>query len=115
MEIGEYIRTPKGLIGKVLEKSFFGNTRYLIKWDIAKAYYITKIKNIKHSKNIVDLIEVGDYVNGHKVVKIKHPVLQDKLEVESEAFKGEYFIDIKDIKSIVPKEQFANMEYKINE
>ena len=65
------------------------------------------------SHNIIDLIEVGDYVNGYKVADID---------------KGKYSVFIEepkdyvwqclwnnDIKSIVTKEQFNSMEYKVNE
>lgn len=52
-------------------------------------------------------------MNGHKVIKVEHPVLKDKLEVEAEAFKGECFIDIKDIKDIVTKEQIDSMKYEV--
>lgn len=68
IEVGEYVRTRNGKIRKVK--------------DTVAQYYITDRLNIldnnqfvkedivKHSKNIIDLIEVGDYVNGNKVYKI---------------------------------------------
>ena len=65
---------------------------------------------IKSSPNIIDLIEVGDYVNGRIVDEF---IYLDKLgligltELEKE--------DEKFIKSIVTKEQFSQMEYKIEE
>ena len=62
IEVGEYIRTRKGLIFKV-DKQF-------------KNIQINEFQNlagerdiVKHSKNIIDLIEVGDYVNGKKVLE----------------------------------------------
>ena len=62
---------------------------------------------IKSSPNIIDLIEIGDYVNGERVINIikKHGYL----EVSDE----EIIINKKDIKSIVTKEQFSQMEYKL--
>ena len=65
---------------------------------------------IKSSPNIIDLIEVGDYVNGRIV---NDYIYLDKLgligltELEKE--------DEKFIKSIVTKEQFKSMEYKVND
>lgn len=76
IEVGEYVRTEKGKIGKVIKIRLplkgLKNDRvaYLIEWADEKIYYISMIKDIKHSKNIIDLIEVGDYVNGELVVDI---------------------------------------------
>lgn len=72
----------------------------------------------KMSKNIIDLIEVGDYVNGHKVF--------DDMRVDTDDY-GNDFIEIgieidnmlnhyireEDIKSIVTKEQFEKMEFRL--
>ena len=63
IKVGDYVRTKKGYIGKVIDISnVTGQKRkkYLIKWNIGKVYYITNIKIIKNSSNIIDLIEVGD-------------------------------------------------------
>ena len=49
MEVEEYVRSKDGRILKIVE-------------------YCKKTEIKKHSKNIIDLIEVGDYVNGHLVV-----------------------------------------------
>lgn len=63
---------------------------------------------IKSSPNIIDILEVGDYVNGERVINImkKH----EYLEVSDE----EITIDKEDIKSIVTKEQFKDIEYKVD-
>ena len=58
---GDYIRTKKGNIGKVINITNITmqkRKKYLIKWNIAKAYYITEMRIVKYSKNIIDLIEV---------------------------------------------------------
>ena len=61
---------------------------------------------IKASNNIIDLIEVGDYVNGFEVTS-------------KDQFLGignhDWYIADYEIKSIVTKEQFKSMEYKVNE
>ena len=64
---------------------------------------------VKHSSNIIDLIEVGDFVNGKKVEKINE--YKDGKSII--ALIG--IIDEKDIKSILTKEQFANAEYRLEE
>lgn len=63
IEVGDYVRTRNGDIGKVLDitnVTMQKRKKYLIKWNISKAYYITAIRMVKHSKNITDLIEEGD-------------------------------------------------------
>ena len=75
----------------------------------------------KHSKNIIDLIEVGDYVNGSKLISIDYAEDEfgncDKLHFyyqfeDSEKDINEYY-DKLVIKSIVTKEAFANAEYRV--
>lgn len=63
IEVGEYVRTKKGKLFK------YGKGRTYI----GKDNYITK-----HSKNILDLIEVGDYINGYEVLKINRDKINQK-------------------------------------
>ena len=73
--------------------------------------------DLKASHNIIDLIEVGDYVNGCCVTEItKFPKDNFKtiitetsngFEDETEWFRNE------EIESIVTKEQFESMSYKV--
>ena len=75
-------------------------------------YGITQIKEnvclldevIKSSPNLIDLIEVGDYVNGFRVDRVEKDI-----DYDGYAITGEQ------IKSIVTREQFESMEYKIGE
>lgn len=67
-------------------------------------------KILNHSKNIIDLIEVGDYVNGKKVISIL-----DYEDFKKVCFDKD-FDDVayeEDIKSVVTKEQFVSVEYKV--
>ena len=73
---------------------------------------------VKVSNNIIDLIEVGDYVNGVEVMEVdleKKPYLKfvhgiSTTDVGLITYMGDS--KLYGIKSIVTKEQFANMEYK---
>ena len=101
IKIGEYVRLDSGNIYKVedlddytfLSDKFYG--------------FI-----VKHSSNIIDLIEVDDYVNGKKVIgkfyeeSLKVLILDTRLNAKCRS---------KDIKTIVTKEQFANAEYRLEE
>ena len=65
----------------------------------------------KISENIIDLIEIGDYVNGEQIDFIsiskegkKRPLIRDNI----------YFFDkYNSIKSIVTKEQFNKVKYEV--
>lgn len=112
-KVGEYVRTKEGYIAKITE------IHYLVWFDspIKKVsgiplYELSKeeYKNLvtKHSKNIIDLIEVGDYVNGKKVLQ----KIGKFFEVSSCDIGNNRIYDYM-IKSIVTKQQFSNMEYKV--
>ena len=113
MKVGEYVRIINTLeeyveITKV--KKIFPtpiNEEHILDY---RGYEYNCDEIIKSSPNIIDLIEVGDYVNGERVINIiikKHKYL----EVSDE----EIVMDEKDIKSIVTKEQFSQIEYRIGE
>ena len=97
MKVGDYYRTKYG-INKLTEgKCVLDNI-------------------IKSSPNIIDLIEVGDYVNGHRIEEIsinKYDVKVLYYEIPSDYGYKEMLA--KQIKSIVTKEQFENMEYKVGD
>ena len=104
IKLGEYCRTDTGEI-------------YIMKYFIKEFDY----SKIKHSKNIIDLIEVGDYVNGYKVYDISTEYLVDInkdgkiLHIEKEGFINATITEGEDnIKSICTKEQFAAAEYKLD-
>lgn len=70
----------------------------------------TKENVVKASYNIIDLIEVGDYVNGYYVEDVLKTFVN--VAVGSNYFQSPTIYE-KDIKSIVTKEQFENMKYGI--
>ena len=119
IKIGEYLRTKKGRIAKA---TTINNVRYtycgarvrgkleLVGTErkvISGRYELEDIA--KHSFNIIDLIEVGDYVNGHLVSRIDNNITV-WLETETQLYCGIYE---KDIKTIVTKEQMKSMEYEV--
>jgi hypothetical protein len=120
MKVGDYVRTPLGItkyIGKYDNYEDFYEFDKLDEelWtgDIANVVYSFEIDNIvlKSSPNIIDLIEVGDYVNGNKVLDREDYLLWvfDNEEQDTLYYNEE------DIKSIVTKEQFESMKYKVVE
>ena len=65
IKAGEYVRTKNGKIDKVKNNDYYMQ-QYI---ECEKGLYLRD--NItKHSFNLIDLIEVGDYVNGKLIHKI---------------------------------------------
>ena len=66
---------------------------------------------VNHSKNIIDLIEVGDYVNGYKVLN----VYDNYIEINNPELLYDCIVYEKvrenNIKSILTKEQYKSVEY----
>lgn len=72
IEVGEYVRTKRG-ISKVLEvktvqPKMYGKHDVVYLIDKCPRMYISNTEFIKHSKNIIDLIEVGDIVHTRDVL-----------------------------------------------
>ncbi len=115
IKVGEYVRTKRGIIDRVII-DYYGicNSPNCNCKHVSCQYdYYDEEDITKHSKNIIDLIEVGDYVNGHEVLDIYFPKdLWDTIEIR---INDRYinFITKDEIISIVTKEQFASIEYKI--
>ena len=109
MKIGDYVRTINGKI-----------------WVIKSQQAISGHKKdiIKYSPNIIDLIEVGDYVNGKRVEWIGYDLYRENEDKtltgigEKRILFNEFTKDSvrkKGIMTIVTHEQFEAMEYKVGE
>ena len=120
IEVGEYVRTKNGYIAKAKD-------------IICKGYPVKKLegyvvcddedrtiidpKEVKHSKNIIDLIEVGDFINGMKIDDIGEIKRFGKTAQKCLWVNIGDGIDIIDeeIKDILTKEQHMQNCYKIAE
>lgn len=119
LEPNMYVRTNCGYICKIININDFREPS--MKYGVEASYlkdimFIGDDDILKASHNIIDLIEVGDYVNGEKVDYID----------DCDGAMREYYYDYEDasidvghyfeeIKSIVTKEQFSSMEYKLGD
>lgn len=113
-----YIRTKNGEIFDCYESEQMHKPIYYLKKSKCNGY-IHYEDVYKKSDNIVDILEVGDYVNGLKITLINEPSMANcnKRLLYAEDEEG-YLIkmfDKQDIKSIVTKEQFEAMQYKVGE
>lgn len=112
IEVGEYVRTKDGFIDRI--DSFNINTNiYHCENGLCidtENKIAVHLKNVKHSKNIIDLIEVGDYVNGYYVraTYLEGPIKYIKLDNNSGIRTYE-----ENIKSILTHEQFEANAYKV--
>ena len=136
LEIGKFIRTPYGIrkivnitkddgYGKskvrVIELDRHLNTPY--KFDYIFYTDENVIKKCKTSYNIIDILEVGDYVNGSEVLDFENKYIEEKdtfvpIGVVTENCYLEYtdsWIIEKNIKSVITHEQIEQMAYKVGE
>ena len=104
LEVGMYVRTDDGYIYRVY-KVREDNIRVKGTFLLGEELTIFNNEIVKTSNNIIDLIEVGEYVNGFPVIHKENDILECGLLVQ---FKEN------DIKSILTREQFSAMEYKID-
>lgn len=109
LEVGEYVRTKDGIIAKITDilneysidcdNAVFdieNGAMMEIPWEYIQEYIV------KHSKNIIDLIEVGDFVNNEYMshsVDIYVRFIRDKNK----------------IKTILTREQYMQNCYKVEE
>ena len=109
IEIGEYVRLHYGKIDRVKSNDYYMQ-QYI---ECEKGLYPRE--NIEeHSQNIIDLIEIGDYVNGSKVEKYK---------LSTNLITKERYILINDnwylydwnIKTLLTKEQYELVQYKVGD
>ena len=127
MKVGDYVRTDTLGIWKLefVRTQAKKYTHHLIKQykDFTIFRNVEEKRIVKSSPNIIDLIEVGDYVNGMEVTRIDGTYhgrkdiavyCDENATFEASGLKLIMFYD-DEIKSIITKEQFESMEYKIGE
>ncbi|MBQ4263118.1 MAG: hypothetical protein IJB83_02600 [Bacilli bacterium] len=135
LEVGMYVRTKNGSIDKIIDTT---EEWYELEGDEdEKPYKIYKLNHyyyddefdedtkwflerffVKASHNIIDILEVGDYVNGYYVTtgsKSGGCSLGSIYIAEIDGLGLHKKLYEKDIKSIVTKEQFEVMQYKVGE
>lgn len=122
VKVGEYVRVM-GRIAKLLKKEDTGNKKtyyfdriVLDNFAVLSQHGIDQLVR-KHSFNIIDLIEVGDFVNRLEIERIIEPTQYTNYKKtlycsESEGlYKGVFFNN--DIKSVITHEQMEAMEYEV--
>lgn len=139
LEVGMYVRTKHGLIFKIIG----GNQD---NWEIDIPYWYLELieedwfelyryndngcwftrHEWESSFNIIDLIEVGDYVNSEKVIRIYekgecydgsyYDLITKTIETENENYETiphEHLYTSYSIQSVLTHEQFDAMKYEV--
>lgn len=125
IEVGDYVRLARNQgINKIID---IYDKKYELETDIANEWgeftcileeYQLKDEIINHSKHLIDLIEVGDYVNGYKVINVinEEPCPSGKcIDIDSSKDSSECTLWEDDIKTILTKESYMANCYKVGE
>lgn len=118
IEVGDFVRLKQGYIGTVENINDFREPIMKYAVDIQKRdlVFVGDDDIVKHSKNKIELVECGDYVNGSKVLEIMEDMNTGEIHLEMTSNYtnqeiGDCTIYDKDIKTIVTKEAFKEREY----
>ena len=76
IEIEEYVRTNTGKFDKVINNNY-----YIPQYIECEKGIVDKENIVNHSKNLIDLIEVGDLVNGYKVLEIADSIYENSKRI----------------------------------
>ena len=118
LEVGMYVRTKNGYISQY--KYYDTTNAYMEKLlciPLSNGTFANIEDVVKAGYNIIDILKVGDYVNGDKVNEVVINEFSSYVILEG---IGHYVEDLetieaKDIETIVTKEQFEQMSYKVRE
>ena len=111
IEVGEYVRTKNGKIDKVINNNY-----YMSQYIECEKGIVDKENIAKHSKEIIDLIEVGDYVNGYKVISIDTNApnnCKECIELDRNNAYEYQWISRNEIETILTKEQYMQNYYAV--
>lgn len=131
IKIGEYIRTSSGVIA-ILKRIEFDKVDKDLKWyfydkkesdiNIVKEWCINKPYIVKHSPNIIDIIQIGDFVNGLEVQEFDYyedgKMLGIPLYTPDGLFNTiEGYVSLKEmnIKEILTKEKYKQNCFEVVE
>ena len=108
-----YVRTKDGIIDKVIidYNGHCASPNCECKHISCAKNYYDEDKIVKASYNIIDILEVGDYVNGKKIYSLGLTIgILNTIN-----FEDGTFTIAEDIKSVITHEQMEQMAYKVGE
>ena len=124
LEVGMYVRTKEGI---TQYKEYETSMGKLLCMPLMNGTFANIEDILKTSHNIIDLIEVGDYVNGYLIdyidterrfLRSERPYRENSswykdLEEKGKDYNMCLHFKNEDIKSIVTKEQFESIKYSL--
>lgn len=120
IKVGDYIRTKAGYIGEVININDFRDpgTKICVDFNLSDYIFIGEKDIKKHSQNIIDLVEIGDYVNKYKVLDIMEDMNTGEIHLKmissyTNKEKGDCTIYDNDIKTILTHELYEANCYKV--
>ena len=121
IEVNDYVRINMdnrncigiGRVSRIVNETIYVNMNN--KYNLPVSFQIDKI--VKHSKQLIDLIEVGDYVNGREVKHIAmfegFPDYPKLIFVDETHLIPDDTCENDEIQTILTKEQFEANCYKV--
>lgn len=106
IEIGEYVRTKNGYIIKVDKKTVIfdmGYAEQYVDMETTRYGFPCEEEIANHNKQLIDLIEEGDYVNGE--------LITDKWDTRISSIRSNF--NEEDIQTILTKESYMANCYKV--
>ena len=112
LKLNMYVRTEHGIykINGYINNNYTQKFTYIDNLGVSD--FLDKNQVIKASRNIIDLIEVGDIITTNNLCGEVTHIEGDK--IYTTCYDGEYCYDYQ-IQSILTKEQFESMSYKVGE
>ena len=115
IEVGDYVRTRSGEIFKVKEVNpTIGGKIAIVRKENG---FIRRVdmEEEKHSKNIIDLIEVGDFVNGYRIDSIDSwgVLVHEARGINKSGFSIPVAQYEEDIKTVETHEQHEQNRYTV--
>lgn len=113
----DYARLNTGKIVRVIGIKENKLNKKAIYYGVYEQDWFDSMAVENFSDKPIDLVEVGDYVNGYKVIGVTlDPAPSGKcVDIDCDKPSYESYLFEEQIYSIVTKEQFASMEYKVEE
>ena len=122
LEVGQFARLKSGYICKIININDFRepNMKYGVEANYLKdVMFIGDDDVVKTSYNIIDILEVGDYVDGQKIVDIgcltNGPRKGTKVINYYITPNAVSYLENEDIKSVITHEQMEQMAYKVED
>lgn len=117
IKVEEYVRTRAGFIYKITNIDKNG-VIYLDKKQSVVSKQELEDYTVKHSFELIDLIEVGDFVNRYRVENVinEGPCSSGKcVDIDSSKDSSECTLWEQDIKTILTHEQYEQNCFKVGE